>query len=83
MIHVFPFQITTRWQTWQVDRSILQITSILGEGNFGSVYLGSLPDQYMPGMFVQVAVKTIKVCYFIFTYIIYSMPKQIKNFTSD
>ena len=46
---------------WQKERSKLVIKHILGEGNFGSVCLGIMPDVYFQGVSSQVAVKTIKV----------------------
>merc|ERR1712176_1065033 len=45
---------------WQKDRTKLVIKHILGEGNFGSVCLGIMPDVYFQGVSSQVAVKTIK-----------------------
>ena len=49
------------YSAWQKDRSLLVIKEILGEGNFGSVCLGIMPDVYFQGISSQVAVKTIKV----------------------
>ena len=54
-------QFTTMYAPWQKDRSKLVIKHILGEGNFGSVCLGIMPDVFFQGVSSQVAVKTIKV----------------------
>ncbi|KAL5265444.1 hypothetical protein ACHWQZ_G006227 [Mnemiopsis leidyi] len=51
---------TTMYAPWQKERSKLVIKNILGEGNFGSVCLGIMPDVYFQGVSSQVAVKTIK-----------------------
>ena len=54
-------QFTQTYGVWQKDRNKLSIKHILGEGNFGSVCLGIMPDVIYEGISSQVAVKTIKV----------------------
>ena len=51
---------TKMYGHWQKDRATLILKHVLGEGNFGSVVLGIMPDIQQQGLTSQVAVKTIK-----------------------
>ena len=52
--------IAEKYAMWQRDRATMEITKILGEGNFGSVMLAKMPDAIVPGVTSLVAVKAIK-----------------------
>ena len=52
------FQIKKKHSAWEKDKSQIQIKQTLGEGNFGLVLLGQMPNEF--GIIQPVAIKTIK-----------------------
>ena len=56
------FQITHTHGHWQRNRDDIEIDRVLGEGNFGSVCLGTMIDPTRTTD--KVAIKTIKVSYY-------------------
>jgi hypothetical protein len=51
-------QISTKHSSWEVDKSRITIKEKIGEGNFGFVLLGLMPNEF--GIIQSVAIKTIK-----------------------
>ena len=55
---IISFQISKKHSVWEKDKSKIQIKAQIGEGNFGVVLLGTMPNEF--GIIETVAIKTIK-----------------------
>ena len=52
------FQISKKHSAWEKEKAKIQIKAQIGEGNFGVVLLGTMPNEF--GIIETVAIKTIK-----------------------